>query len=95
LICPNDIETKTANKLMTNISSKLLAANIIEGIPFLIPLFKCINLTIVGIKRHGETAERQNPLAKESAHGRSNSHFENKVAAIASVNDGTIISKIT
>ena len=72
------------NTVMAIMSSKLLAASMIIGMPFLIPRFFSIKIITDGTSTAGDTAPRQNPLAKQRVHGRENISLDITATIVAS-----------
>ena len=81
--------------VMAMISSKLLAASMTIGIPFLTPNFFSMRIIIDGTKTAGETAPRQKPLAKQRVHGKVgvNNHLDITATTDASTTWGHTVSK--
>lgn len=57
------------NTVIAIISSKLDAAIKVVGIPFFVPYFLLCKIISDGTRTAGETAPRQNPLARQRDHG--------------------------
>ena len=94
VILSNEIAIRIPKTVIATMSSKLLAASIISGIPFFAPYFFSIKIIRLGTRTAGDTAAKQNPSAKHRVHGREKSHLDIIAAVIDSVTYGAIV-KIT
>jgi hypothetical protein len=75
-----------AKTVIAIMSSKLLAANMIIGIPFLVPRFPSIKIIIDGTNTAGDTAPKQNPFAKHKGQGISKMYLVTSATTDASTN---------